>query len=190
MSQGTGGLAYKDHLGGLGCSKVTIGLTCSNSCGALKHPANRRRPPANPTVGGGYTVGVELSCDRTKTLPGSACDADSIDHRGWNGRSATGPPPGATCNSGPTTLGRDPFEYIDGNQRSAPGQLDRLEVREQAVEAGAADAERLRCLRGRVGEPGHLPRHLDPLRRELGARLVDQRGSPGDDSRSSGRAGW
>jgi hypothetical protein len=50
-------------------------------------------------------------------------------------------------------LGYKPLKLVDGDQLGAPRQLDRLDVREEAAEGGAADAERLGSLAASVGQP-------------------------------------
>jgi len=55
--------------------------------------------------------------------------------------------------SRPAALGEQPLQLVGGYQMRTRGHLDRLDEREHMpVEGRAADAERLGCLRSRVGK--------------------------------------
>jgi hypothetical protein len=61
----------------------------------------------------------------------------------------------------PSPLECDSLELVDGDQAGAPGHFDRLDVRQQPPEGGAADAERLGGLASSVGEPFDVRRLAD-----------------------------
>src|SRR5437899_4642313 len=114
-----------------------------------------------------YLVAVKARGDLAEALPGGAVAWDAPCDLGWDGWLASPRRRLDSRSRGASPLSRESLELVDGNQAGAPGQLDRLDVREQAAEGRAADAERLGGLAAGVGEPFHLGRfaHHHPRRR-------------------------
>lgn len=102
---------------------------------------------------------VEIARDLGEALTGGVLSADALDELGRQDGGASGRAGGAPAFAWwSAAFGEESFELVDGDDLRAPGQLDQLDVRQQAVEGGAADAERLGCLAAGVGEALHLGR--------------------------------
>ncbi len=105
-----------------------------------------------------YLVAVKARGDLAEALAGEALAVDAHCDLGWDGWLASPRRRLDSRSRGASPLSRESLELVDGNQAGTPGQLDRLDVREQAAEGRAADAKRLGGLAAGVGEPFHLAR--------------------------------
>jgi hypothetical protein len=119
----------------------------------LENGAHGRRPPLLTAVGGRDPRGDEIVGDLTEAPTAEALVTNALRHLEWDDRSASPrrllePRP---CCASP--VGGESLELVDGDQAGAPGQLDRLDVRQQPSEGGAADAKCLGGLAASVGEP-------------------------------------
>jgi hypothetical protein len=128
------------------CRSVALGSTRQDG-------ADSRRPPLDPAVRGGCAARIELARNLPKALTPGALGSNTSDHFRLDGGWATesccrGVGPGS-----PASLGQQPFELVDGNQFRPPGELNRLEEREESVESRAADPKGLSCLSAGVGKP-------------------------------------
>lgn len=113
-------------------------------------------------------VGVEAASDVSEGLAGCVLPADALGDLSWELRRATGRlrPRTRTCES--ASLDGEPFKLVDRDETRSPGELDDLDVREQARQSRPADPERLGCLGARVRETLDLGRPADDRRSSLG----------------------
>ena len=95
---------------------------------------------------------------------------DALCDLGWEGRFTAARRRLQSRSGRPAPLGGDSLEFVGGDRLGAPGHLDRLDVREQAAESGAADAERLGGLAARVGESFDVARLAHDHPRPRGGR--------------------
>lgn len=139
---------------------------------ADENGANRRRPPLASSLRGPHTVGVQPARDLTKALALGVLVADSSDHLGRETNSAAGPRRRPPLSVSPSpSLDDKALDLADGYEADPPPCLDRLDERQDAADEGrAADTERLRRLRARVGEPLYSGRLADDRRRVSGRR--------------------
>jgi hypothetical protein len=109
--------------------------------------------------------GVQVACDLSEARPGGALGTDAIDDvRRQDSRPSARAGGTLAVPWRPASLGEEPFELVDGDELGAPGQLDQLDIGEDAVEGGAADAECLGRLAARVGESLDFGRRADGYR--------------------------
>jgi hypothetical protein len=121
----------------------------------MEDRSDGRRPPLRAAVRCRHLVSGEASRDLSEASAAGAFGSDSFNDVGLDGCPAPGPCPRLRFpTSWAATLRQDPLELVDGNEPRPPRHFDRLDQRQDAaVEGRAADAERLRSLRARVGEP-------------------------------------
>ena len=94
-------------------------------------------------MGGWDAAGIEIAGNLGKRLAGTAFRSDVVEDlrgecdwaAGWAGLWSLA--------SGSAPLGDQSLEFVDGDERGAPGRLDRVDVRKEAGDGGAADTERL-----------------------------------------------
>lgn len=150
---------------------------------AQEHRAHRRRPALAP-VRGWRPILVKRVGDPPEAHP---CGAPFLDARD-DLRPYAGFPSSAAGRGigggGPTMLSKQALELVDRDQHRSPGQLDRLDVREEPTKARWADTQRLCSLSAGVSEafdmPGfaHAWRVLSPREdRDLEARLFASSGA-------------
>lgn len=112
-----------------------------------------RGPPSGAAVRCRDPVGVEARGDLAEGPTSGALVADALRDLGWDGRFASPRRWLKSRSCYPSPLDGQPLEFIDRDQLGTPWQLDRVDVRQQATERGAADAERVGSLGAGVGEP-------------------------------------
>ena len=99
---------------------------------------------------------TSLRAERRDLAEALACGALAADARSdlrSNGRPASSRRLPEQRSRSPSPLDSNSLEFVDGDEAGSPGQLDRLDVREQPSQGREADSERLGCLATGVGDP-------------------------------------